>query len=146
MFIIRINSCNSRTKFPMFKFSNRNFQRLFINNYFVKLFFFSRTAQSRRRRRAAGNHLRNRIEISCADKRLMFRRAVAAGFRSEFLFLQFRVGGHLFGLIIFRQFEHPEIKRMKTGKCNKLKFVAHRAEFVLEFCNRFIIEFFLPVK
>ena len=60
--------------------------------------------------------------------------------------MQIRVSRHLLCLIISRQFEHRKIKRMETSQINQLKFATHFSEFVLKFCNRFIVQFFFQLN
>jgi len=83
-FICDTFSLISTLEFSNLRNGRSNFFRKFrLENHRVKLFFFGRAAQCRGRRRAAGNRLPQRVEISRADKRLVFCGAITVNFRSE---------------------------------------------------------------
>src|SRR5213593_790030 len=83
---------------------------------FVELFFFGRARERRRRRSAAGNHLRDRVKIPCADKRLVLGGAISAVvFACELSLLQARISGHSLVSVLERELKHTQIERVKPG-------------------------------
>ena len=63
-------------------------------NRAVKLLRFGRAGQGRGRRIAAGNDLRDFVEIPGADEALVRDGTVAEFLRGEFFLLQFRISRH----------------------------------------------------
>ena len=62
---------------------------------------------------AAGDDLRDIVEVAGADFVLMFGRGVAIDFGGELRFLQFRIGRHAAIAIAARQIEHAVVERVE---------------------------------
>jgi len=113
----------------------------------IKLSRFSRSRQGRSRSRPAGDHLLHAVEISGANKALVLHRFVARFFfAGELLILQAAVSGHAMGLIVAGQFVHGMVQGVESSQSNELEFVAHRAQFLLEFRDGRIVQILPPIE
>src|ERR1700722_4016783 len=113
----------------------------------IKLSRFGRAGQRRGGRRAAGDRLLHAIEVSGAHKALMLHRFVARFFfAGELLILQGAVSGHAVDLVIASQFVHRVIQGVESRQSDELEFVAHRAQFLLEFRDGRIIQILPPIE
>ncbi len=75
----------------------------------VKLFRFRRAGEGCGGRIAAGNHLRDFVEVARADEPLMRDRTITEFLRGKLFLLKFRVRGHACLRVAARQMEHGHI-------------------------------------
>src|SRR5580693_8568589 len=107
---------------------------------------FGGVVKCRGRRGAAADGGRHQVEVSGADFALMARRRIAVLFGCELRLLQAGVSRHAFGLVAARQFEHAVVERVEARQGHKLEFVAHRADFALEFGDGRLVDIGFPVE
>ncbi len=112
----------------------------------MELFLFGRTLQGGGRAFAAGDDLRDIVEVTGADFALVPRRRVAVRLDRKLRFLQFGIRRHAAFSVAAGQVKHAVIERVESSQGNELKLVTHRAEFALELRDGCAIEFLLPVK
>src|SRR5271157_260009 len=72
--------------------------------------------------------------------------AITVFLGGEFFLLQFGIGSHAGMGVTTGKLEHSHVENVKTCESDKLKLVAHLAEFPLEICDACIVELFLPVE
>src|SRR6185295_4999800 len=96
-----------------------------------ELLVFGRAVQRRGRSGAAGDHLRDLVEVAGADLALVLDRGEALLGGGELLLLQLDEGGHAAARIAVRQLEHRVVERVEAGEGDELELVAHSAELAL---------------
>src|SRR2546423_6833082 len=111
-----------------------------------KLFLFGRAAQRGGGAFAACENLCHFIEVAGANLVLVLCCAVTVGLSRKLRLLELGICAHAdFGIAV-RELEHGVIERMKSSQRYKLKFVTHCRELALEFRDRRVVEFLLPVE
>src|SRR3954454_25058393 len=113
----------------------------------MELVFFRGAFQRGDRGLSAGDDLCHFVEVSSADEALVFDRAVSSlALLRKLALLQFAVRSHAAIAIAKREFVGRKVQRVEAGERDELKLVSHRAEFLLEPGDGFVIELLLPVE
>src|ERR1700735_3542830 len=111
----------------------------------VELTLFGRAGQrGRRRRRVDGG--RDPVEVTGTDLALVLGRGVTALLGRELALLQLDVCAHLVTCIAVGQIEHRVVQRVEAGQRDELELEAHRAELLLEPCDRRVVQVLAPVE
>ena len=114
----------------------------------LKLIFFGRAGQRRYRRGTALDNGGDLVEVAGAHLLLMRDEGVAFRPGGEFRLLHFlNLVAHPLTLSVgMGEVEHVEPHAVDPREGNKLVFVSHVRQLLLEAGDGFIIEIFLPVK
>ncbi len=112
----------------------------------MELFFLSRTSQCSHRRCPTLDHGGHVVEVASAHFLLVRHEGVAFAGVSEFLLLQFHVGGHVVAGVVVRQVEHAVPHVVDAGQGDELVLVAHGRQLALELGDGGVVQVLLPVE
>ena len=64
----------------------------------------------------------------------------------ELVLLEARIGCHAFQIVFMSQFEHAGVEGVETSQGDKLEFIAHFSQLLLEVQNGLVIQVAAPVE
>src|SRR5258706_3723669 len=113
----------------------------------LELVLLGRVLERRRRALAAADHLRNLVEVTRADERLVLhRRVTLPRLGRELAVLERGVRRHAGLAVAVRQLEHAQVQRMESGQGDELEGIAVAAERLLEARQSRRVQMLRPVE